>query len=184
MTLVIKAIGKNDILFIQTGGTIDKDYPKTVRGHSLEFGKIAAVEKILQSLRPGVGFKYLVTSVCKKDSKDITDSQRETLVSVIRIARSDRIVVTHGTDTMIETARFVDNRIRNKYVVFTGAFLPETFKNSDAMFNVGVAIGALKTLKQPGVYVTMGGAVVPALLAKRAANGLFTSSIGEQGLWN
>ena len=61
--------------------------------------------------------------------------------------REKKVVVTHGTDTMIETARYIQNSMKtDKVVVFTGAFLPETFKDSDATFNVGVAVGAVQVL--------------------------------------
>ena len=110
----------------------------------------------------------------KKDSQDITEDDRDRLVSVIRVTRKQRIVVTHGTDTLIQTAEYVDRRVSDKVVVFTGSFLPEAFKGSDAGFNVGVAVGAAQSLTEAGVYVCMGGAVIPASMAQRCTKtGIF-----------
>ena len=106
----------------------------------------------------------------KKDSQDITEEDRDKLASVIRVTRKQRIVVTHGTDTMIQTAQHVDDKsgVTNKIVVFTGSFLPEAFKGSDAGFNIGVAVGAAQSLTEAGVYVCMGGAVIPVSMAQRS----------------
>ena len=64
----------------------------------------------------------------------------------------DKILITHGTDTMIETAQFLSDKIKNKTVLLCGALKPEAFKNSDADFNIGCAVGALNVL-QDGVYI-------------------------------
>jgi L-asparaginase len=142
------------VVFIQTGGTIDKDYPKTDRGYAFEFGE-PAVERILQRVNPC--FDFEVVSVLEKDSLDITSEDRERIYEACRKARSSKIVITHGTDTMIETARKL-SKIRGKAIILTGAMRPEKFSDSDASFNVGTAIGAINVLEE-GVYIAMNGLV-------------------------
>lgn len=82
----------------------------------------------------------------------------------------DKILITHGTDTMIETGEFLTIHKLPKIIAITGAFLPETFKDSDADFNVGCAIGALQSLKAHGVYICMNGEVLPCDKITRDAN--------------
>lgn len=84
---------------------------------------------------------------------------REKLASTCIEARSERILITHGTDSMIETAAYLSKRVTGKTIVMTGAFLPETFKATDADFNVGFALGVLSTLSVPGVFIAMNGQV-------------------------
>ncbi|MDO9575611.1 MAG: asparaginase domain-containing protein, partial [bacterium] len=90
------------ITFIQTGGTIDKDYPKLAKGYGFEIGE-PAVKRILEKVNPNFGFEII--SILKKDSLDITDEDREKIYEVCVKADSDKIIITHGTDTMIETAK-------------------------------------------------------------------------------
>ncbi|MFT6320409.1 MAG: L-asparaginase [Granulosicoccus sp.] len=141
------------ITFIQTGGTIDKDYPKTTKGYAFEFGE-PATRRILEKLNPS--FEYEILTACQKDSLEITDDDRQHLVDLIKENDSIRIVITHGTDTMIETAKFIFPKIKNKVIVLTGAMRPEQFSNSDAPINVGGAIAATQIL-QAGVYLFMTG---------------------------
>ena len=93
-----------DLLFIQTGGTIDKDYPKSTKGWAFEISE-PSVERILKKLNPS--FKYTIKSVLKKDSLEITDQDRLLLYNECKIANENKIIITHGTDTMIETAIFL-----------------------------------------------------------------------------
>jgi len=142
------------VVFIQTGGTIDKDYPKKERGYAFEFGE-PAVERILQRVNPS--FDFEVISVFEKDSLDITSEDRKRIYDACRKARSSKIVITHGTDTIIETAREL-SKIRGKAIVLTGSMRPEKFSDSDASFNVGTAIGAVNVIED-GVYIAMNGGV-------------------------
>jgi L-asparaginase len=144
------------IVFIQTGGTIDKDYPREEMGYAFEIGEPAA-GRIVQRVHPN--FDYKVISVLKKDSLDITDHDREIIHEACLEAESEKILITHGTDTMIETARKLST-IKNKMIILTGAMKPEKFSDSDAAFNVGTAIGALNVLDK-GVYIAMNGRVYP-----------------------
>lgn len=92
-----------------------------------------------------------------KDSLDLTDEDRRVIRDKIAANPCARIVVTHGTDTMIQTARLLQG-IAGKMIVLTGSLQPARFKGTDAPFNVGVAIGAVQVLP-PGVYIAMGGEV-------------------------
>jgi len=150
------------ITFIQTGGTIDKDYPKLVKGYAFEIGE-PAVKRILEKINPN--FEYEIVSVLKKDSLDITDEDREKIYETCQKADSDKIIITHGTDTMIETAKKL-SEIRNKVIILTGAMKPERFKGSDADFNLGTAVGAINVLEN-GVYIAMNGRVYPWDKVKR-----------------
>ena len=151
------------IIFIQTGGTIDKDYPKTRNGWAFEIGE-PAVDRILQLVHPSFDFEIL--TAFKKDSLQITLSDRKVLLSIIQNHQEHIFIVTHGTDTFIETARFLDGKIPEKLIILTGAMRPERFTNSDASFNLGAAIGA-SNLLQKGVYVAMNGLVKPVIDSRR-----------------
>jgi len=140
------------ILFIQTGGTIDKDYPKQVKGYAFEISE-PAVRQILERVNPE--FEYEIISLLRKDSLDLTVKDKKKIFEVCEKADSDKIIITHGTDTMIETAVFL-SEIKNKTIVITGAFKPEKFTGSDADFNVGAAVGAVSALHN-GIYITMNG---------------------------
>jgi len=143
------------IILIQTGGTIDKDYPHTTKGWAFEFGDPAII-RILEKLNPS--FEYEIVIAFKKDSLEITDTDRQQLTELILKQPDEKIIVTHGTDTMMETANFLSQHVRDKVIVLTGAMRPEQFSNSDASINVGVAIGAIQLLA-PGVYIAMHGVV-------------------------
>jgi L-asparaginase len=151
------------ITFIQTGGTIDKDYPKLTKGYAFEISE-PAVKRILAEVSPN--FKFKVVSVLKKDSQEITNQDRRKILEVCRKFSSNKIVITHGTDTMIQTAKFLAKNIKNKTIVLTGSMRPEKFADSDASFNVGVAVGALNVLTS-GVYVSMNGRLYQADAVKR-----------------
>jgi len=147
------------------GGTIDKDYPRTTMGYAFEIDEPAAIRVLTVAQVEG----WRCESVCKKDSTEITTEDRESLVMSIRRAPERRIVVTHGTDTMIETAQFVEasGAAVGKSVAFVGAMKPERFKDSDATFNVGVAVGVTDVLPPGSVVVCMGGRAIPAARCMR-----------------
>lgn len=146
------------ITFIQGGGTIDKDYPQGENHHGYEF-KIdePAFNSIFKKVN--LEFEYEIIKVLKKDSLDITEDDRVKLYEIINDTKNDKIIITHGTDTIYQTAKVLSS-LKGKTIVLTGAVLPEKFRDSDAMFNVGVAIGAVNLLKN-GVYIALNGQVVP-----------------------
>ena len=142
------------------GGTIDKDYPRTTKGYAFEIDEPAA-ERVLAGL-PFPGIAWRVESICRKDSTEIVEDDRKALVDAVRRAPEARLVVTHGTDTLIETAQYVakSGAGDGKAIAFTGAMKPERFKDSDAPFNVGTAVGAVAVLPAGSVVVVMGGRVI------------------------
>ncbi len=143
------------IIFIQTGGTIDKDYPRTTKGYAFEICE-PAVKRIIKKLNPS--FEYEIISVLKKDSLDITDADRVKIFKVCKKIKSDKIIITHGTDTMLETAKILSS-IKGKTIIITGSMRPEMFSNSDAPINIGISIGAMNVLSK-GVYIAMHGQVM------------------------
>jgi L-asparaginase len=149
------------ITYIQTGGTIDKDYPRLIKGYAFEIGE-PAIKRIMERVNPN--FEYEVISALKKDSLDITEKDRGQIYKLCKKAGS-KIIVTHGTDTMIETAEKLSD-LEGKTIILTGAMRPEKFSDSDASFNIGVAVGALNVLES-GVYIAMNGRVYPWDKCKR-----------------
>lgn len=157
------------IRVLTTGGTIDKVY--TLTG-TLDIGE-PAVPELLAVGRCTV--PVTVEEVLRKDSLELEDADREAVVAAVRRAPEDRVVVVHGTDTMAETARFVQSRVKAKTVVLTGAMQPAAMRASDAGFNLGTAIAAVQLLA-PGVYVVMNGRIFPAdAVTKDRAAGVFVS---------
>ncbi|KAK3288986.1 hypothetical protein CYMTET_3551 [Cymbomonas tetramitiformis] len=158
------------ILFVQTGGTIDKDYPRTTKGYAFEIGEAAAkriVDQVHHSIEPHF------TTAFQKDSLEITDADRQLLSDLVQDSECDKIVVTHGTDTMIETACFLCKHNSHKVVIFTGSHRPQKFTDSDAGFNLGAAVGALSCINQPGIYIAMSGRVLPCHQVNRDSSGRF-----------
>jgi len=154
------------ILFIQTGGTIDKDYPRSSGGYAFEFGE-PAVARILDRLNPS--FEYEIVTACQKDSLDIDDIDRKKLAEMICNSGYERIIITHGTDTMNDTARFIDSAVSDKVIVITGAIRPERFKNSDADINLGAAVAAVELLDK-GIYIAMHGIIKDYKIISRDLN--------------
>ena len=156
-------MGTLNITFIQTGGTIDKDYPKTRNGWAFEIGD-PAILRLLEKLNPS--FEYEIITAFRKDSLEIDLADRNQLVTLIQNHKSSIFIITHGTDTLIETGQFLEKKVNEKLVILTGALRPERFTNSDASLNIGTAIGAACTLKK-GIYIAMNGTIQAADLAKR-----------------
>jgi len=142
------------ITFIQTGGTIDKDYAQKAGTYNFEITEPAA-KRVLEKVNPN--FEYEIISVLKKDSLDITDEEREKIYDVCKNVQNSKIVITHGTDTMIKTAKKL-NTLEGKVIVLVGASKPEKFYDSDASFNIGTAVGAVNILNK-GIYIIMNGRV-------------------------
>ena len=143
------------IRFITTGGTIDKIYFDALS--QFEVGE-SQVEHIL---REGlVQFDYEIVSLLQKDSLEITAADRAALRSYIESDDARFYVITHGTDTMAETAGALQG-MSNKTIVLTGALTPARFRTTDAIFNVGMAVAAVQA-SPPGVYVAMSGQVFAA----------------------
>lgn len=160
------------ILFIQTGGTIDKDYPKTNAGYAFEIDE-PAVSRVLEKSFPG--FEFEVISLFKKDSMDISQEDRLALKALLSSTGYSKIIVTHGSDTMVETAQMIGD-IKEKTIAFTGSYRPQRFAESDADFNIGVAVGAINVLGE-GTFIAMNGKIMqPETCYKHPETGLFETS--------
>ena len=134
------------------GGTIDKVYFD--RKSTYEVGE-PNIGEILKEAN--VNLEYEISSVLHKDSLDMTDKDRQLIFDKIVSDEHRHIVVTHGTDTMIQTAKEL-NPVPGKVIVLTGAMEPARFKYSDAAFNIGCAVAAVQVLAL-GVYIVMNGRV-------------------------
>ena len=143
------------ILVVTTGGTIDKVYFDAKS--EFEVGR-SMVGDLLREAQ--VHAPYETLEVLRKDSLDLTDADRELIRRSIEAKPNRRVVVTHGTDTMTQTARALV-AIDGKTIVLTGALSPARFANTDAAFNVGMAFAAVQTLSD-GVYIAMNGRVFDA----------------------
>lgn len=160
----------NKIALVTTGGTIDKDYFDALSDYKV-------VESIIPMLleRIGSGVTVEQHEICRKDSLELTASDREALKACIDGLDVDKVLVTHGTDTMVDSALALGTS-DHKTVVFTGAMRPARFMDTDALFNVGVAIGALQS-SSPGVYIAMSGQVfTPDSVKKNRDAQLFEST--------
>jgi len=141
-----------------TGGTIDKDYFDARSEYEVGEPQIQAVFR-----EAGVTFGFAVHSLMRKDSLEMTDADRETVRAAVAACPHRHILITHGTDTMTETAAVLAElaREQGKIIVLTGSMAPARFRQSDAEFNIGCAVGALNT-SPPGVYLAMSGRVFKA----------------------
>ena len=155
------------IKFITTGGTIDKVYFDAKSEY--EVGPPQVTDLLREA---NVTFEYQVESILHKDSLDLTEADRELVRQKIAADPATRIVVTHGTDTMIQTARALQGS-PGKTIVLTGSMQPARFRVTDAEFNLGAAVAAAQLLP-PGVYIAMNGRIFdPARSRKNAANHCF-----------
>ncbi|WP_439107421.1 asparaginase domain-containing protein [Congregibacter sp.] len=135
---------------ITTGGTIDKIYFDAKSDYQV--GE-PVIGELLDSM--GAGFPYTVESAMRKDSLDLTEEDRMLIRRSVERCAERKVLVTHGTDGMVRTGQALKD-IPGKTIVLTGALQPAAFKGSDAIFNIGCAIGALQAAV-PGVYIAMNG---------------------------
>ena len=148
------------IKFFTTGGTIDKVYFDAKSEFAVGQSQVMEILKDANAT-----FEYEVESILRKDSLDMTDEDRQLIRRRIESEGCPRIVVTHGTDTMIQTARALTG-IPNKTIVLTGSMQPARFRVTDAVFNVGTAVGAVQSLPL-GVYVLMNGRVLDPMKIRK-----------------
>lgn len=140
---------------ITTGGTIDKIYFDDKS--DFQVGD-PVIGELLQRMQ--VGFEFSVESTLRKDSLDMTDADRALIRQRVEQCTEECVLITHGTDGMVATAAALKD-IAGKKIILTGALQPAAFHLSDAIFNVGCAIGAAQS-KPPGVYIAMNGQVFDA----------------------
>ena len=134
------------------GGTIDKVYFD--RKSTFEVGEPKIGEILSEA---NVTFTYTLDSILHKDSLDMTDEDRQLIFERVKADTTRHILLTHGTDTMIQTAKKLQV-VPDKVMVLTGAMQPARFKSSDAAFNIGCAIAAVQILP-PGAYIAMNGRI-------------------------
>lgn len=142
------------IHIITTGGTIEGLEYETIESKNQE-SKIS-IEDFFRSAN--VSFSYSVESVLNKDSRSITDNDRKLLVEKIKATNAEKIVLTHGTFTMEDTAKYIGKLNLKKTIVLVGSFVLGTSNDTDAPFNLGYAICSVQFLR-PDVYVAMNGTI-------------------------
>jgi L-asparaginase len=138
-----------------TGGTFDKEYDELTG--TLYF-RNTHVDEMLRRGRCGLDVD--VQTLMMVDSLEMTEAQRAMIVQACQACEENQIVITHGTDTMVDTARAIAEQIGGKTVVLTGAMVPYAFGSSDGLFNLGSALSFVQSLPS-GVYIAMNGKSFP-----------------------
>ncbi|MHC9084769.1 asparaginase domain-containing protein [Luteimonas sp. RIT-PG2_3] len=142
----------DELLIVTTGGTIDKIYFDDKSDYQIGEPQIG---RMLEDL--GVAFRFRVIPIIRKDSLHISSDDRELIRATIAAQSASHVLLTHGTDSMVETAKVLSS-IEGKTIVMTGALSPARFRGSDAEFNIGTAVGAVQS-RPPGVYIAMNGRI-------------------------
>ena len=155
------------IKILTTGGTFDKVYFDALSEFHIGDPMAGALLE-----EANVTFAYTVESLLRKDSLDITEEDRELIRSRVEGVSESMVLITHGTDTMVETAKSLQG-INNKTIVLFGAMQPARMRYSDAMFNLGIASGAVQILPA-GIYIAMNGRIFnPDEVSKNRAQARF-----------
>jgi L-asparaginase len=157
------------------GGTFDKEYDE-ING-ALYF-KDTHVAEMLKLGRCRLDIQ--VRTVMMIDSLDMTEADRQLILENCKKSPEDKIVITHGTDTMAETAKVLGENIKNKTIVLTGAMIPYAFGSSDGLFNLGSALSFVQALPH-GVYIAMNGRYFAwHNVRKNRERGVFEEIVNEQ----
>lgn len=159
------------IRLLVTGGTIDKSYCPVEGALSFSRTHVLAMLKQARVALP----EDKIQTLLLKDSLDLTEADRETICQAAIAATETKLIVTHGTDTMVQTSERLAAKQLAKTIVLVGAMVPYTFSNSDGLFNLGLAFGAVQLLPT-GVYVAMNGRIFPwHAVRKNKTLGVFES---------
>ena len=142
---------KKYIKIFATGGTFDKEFNE-INGEL--FFKETHLYELLKLGRSQLNIK--VETLMMIDSLKMSNTNRNYIINKCKKEKTNRIIITHGTDTMVETALLLENEIKNKTIILTGAMIPIKFGSSDGLFNLGSAMSFVQVL-EPGVYITMNG---------------------------
>lgn len=137
---------------ITTGGTIDKIYYDEKSDYQIGEPEIG---RILTDLK--VAFRWQIQPMMRKDSLELNDADRDLIRRAVEASDAEYFLITHGTDTMVETAKVLQG-MTDRVIVLTGALNPARFIGSDAVFNIGCAVGAVQSLSS-GVWIVMNGQV-------------------------
>ena len=140
-----------NIKIFVTGGTFDKEYNEL---EGTLFFKETHLPEMLKLARSKL--KIDIGTLMMVDSLNMTDADRKVILEKCKKTKEDKILITHGTDTMIETAKVLASSIKNKTIVLTGAMIPYKFGSSDGLFNLGSSLAFVQTLPR-GVYISMNG---------------------------
>ncbi len=155
-----RGMSTDPILVLTTGGTIDKQYFDALSEYQVgetTIGMLLRTARVAREVR--------IEEVLRKDSLELTEADRALIAERVAAAPETRIVITHGTDTMTDTAKVLA-AIDGKTVVLTGALAPARFAESDAAFNLGMAFAAAQTCA-PGIYIAMSGQVFDGLKVRK-----------------
>ena len=151
-----------------TGGTFDKEYNELTGELFFKDTHVAEMLHLGRNLIPTT-----IHTLMMKDSLNMTEADRRLIAEHCKQVKQDHIIITHGTDTMVETAVYLNKEIQGKTIVLTGAMIPYKFGSSDGLFNLGSALALVQTLKQ-GVYIAMNGRYFhPANVRKNKEDGVF-----------
>jgi len=151
-----------------TGGTFDKEYDE-LRGTL--FFRNTHIQEMLRLGRSNL--ETSITTLMMIDSLEMTDADRALIVAECQACPESQILITHGTDTMVDTARALAEGVSGKTIVLTGAMIPYAFGSSDGLFNLGSALSFVQVL-EPGVYVAMNGRHFPwSNVRKNRERGIF-----------
>ena len=155
------------LLIITTGGTIDKIYFDDKSDYQVGDPQIADTLTYRN-----VAFEYEINALMRKDSLHMTDEDRAEIRRAVEASDAGHVLITHGTDSMVETARALAD-LEGRRIVLTGALHPARFRDSDAVFNIGCALGAVQCVN-PGVWIVMNGCVWdPERVVKNVAENRF-----------
>lgn len=155
------AMADNSILILTTGGTIDKNYFDALSEYQIVDSGIPA---LLAEAR--VAVPYRLVELMRKDSLELSDADRKAIAAAVSAAAESRVIITHGTDTMADTAHVLAAACTGKTIVMTGALSPARFAETDAHFNLGMAFAAVQ-VAPPGVYIAMSGQVFDGLNVRK-----------------
>jgi L-asparaginase len=156
------------IKLIITGGTIDKSY-------NMNNGELHFVDSHIPSMLTEARCKadFELDKVMLKDSLNMDDKDRHMILQTVLQSEQSRIIITHGTDTMVQTAQLLAQQVEDKTIVLSGAMIPYVFEKSDSLFNLGTAFAAVQCLPA-GIYITMNGKIFNAdNVVKNREEGVF-----------
>ena len=139
------------IKIFSTGGTFDKEFNE-INGEL--FFKKTQLYELLELGRSKLDVK--IETLMMVDSLKMSDTERQYIVDKCKTEKTKKIIITHGTDTMVKTAKLIASQIKDKTIILTGAMIPIKFGSSDGLFNLGSAMSFAQIL-DPGVYITMNG---------------------------
>jgi L-asparaginase len=168
----------NEVSFLMTGGTIDSHYDGSK--DTVVPNKHSIIPQYIRSLKLSLTTNF--AEICMKDSRNLTKDDLKRLLNAVELSKNKKIVITHGTYTMSDTARYLRANLTRKdqIIILTGSLVPiDGFANSDAPFNLGYTLAKINHL-EPGVYVCMNGNIFTAEeVAKMVSEGKFFSIFGE-----